>query len=218
MPYLRDRAIVLKNMPFREQDAWVTLYGRTHGKMVAAARGMRRMGAKHMGHLQPCAEIEVMIAKGAAFDKIAVAKVSHPRLEIRKKLVSASLVGAFSDLVDRLTRPGVGDTAIYDLLCDVLRLAEHLPETASASRVQMLWGAAALKLLDMSGYAPTLDGMDRTDIFLRFLRHKPLDEALKVTAQREFFSTIVQKIGHALERAPLTSAPHGPLTIAAMLA
>ena len=42
VPYLRDRAIVLRNEPFREHDRKVVLFGMQHGLLEAVARGASR--------------------------------------------------------------------------------------------------------------------------------------------------------------------------------
>src|SRR6266567_7926085 len=100
MPYLRDRVIVLSKEPFREQDRRYVMYGQEHGLLIAVARGASVKSSKQAGHLEPFCTSDVMIAKGSAFDKLAVAKMvdwpwrgSSPRLE------AYAVCGAFSELV-----------------------------------------------------------------------------------------------------------------------
>ncbi|HWR00165.1 MAG TPA: DNA repair protein RecO [Candidatus Methylomirabilis sp.] len=156
MPYLRDRAIVLRNEPFREHDRKVVLYGVQHGLLEAVARGASRKEAKQGGHIVPMCEIEVLIAKGAVFDKLAVAKLVEQHRLVRARLGALAFVGSFFDLFERLQRPGIVDPGLYDLLLDVLSVAESLPDEPSAERARLLWSAAALKLLDRIGLAPAL--------------------------------------------------------------
>lgn len=156
MSYLRDRAVVLKKEPFREHDARVTLYGQTLGKMSAVARGSERWEAKQLGHLEPFSEVEMLIAKGAAFDKLAVARVVSPRPRLRVHLGSIAIAGAFFDVVDRLTRPGIVDEDLYRLLTDVLDLADVSDAQPSSERGRLLFAAACLKSLDILGFAPQL--------------------------------------------------------------
>ena len=103
MSYTRDRAIVLRAEPFREQDIWLTCYGRWSGKFTAVARGARSLKAKQLGHVEALSEVEVMIAKGSAFDKVAVSRLVEPRTHVRRSLSATVLAGAAVDFIDRLT-------------------------------------------------------------------------------------------------------------------
>jgi DNA repair protein RecO (recombination protein O) len=255
MSYLRDTAIILKAEPFREQDTWVTMYGREHGKLIAVARGARRMSAKSLGHLQPCSEVEVMIAKGAAFDKLAVVQVVRPRVELRQCLEGMALAGAFVDALERLTRPAFADRDIHTLLVEVLDTSACLKAEMSPLRGQVLFAAASLKLLGLLGYAPSLDACarcrgtieamwltseasgfvcgscirttvgrvhgplpGRTDSLVRFLRAASLADILRVTANRDQLLAAIQTVDGAFHHAPLSTAPHGSVTVQALLA
>lgn len=156
MPYLRDRAVVLRNEPFKEHDRKIVLFGIEHGLLEAVARGASRKEAKQAGHIVPMSEVEVLIAKGAVYDKLAVARLVEQRRLIRSRLGALAFVGSFFDLFERLQRPGIVDPGLYELLLDVLSVAESLPNEPSAERARLLWSAAALKLLDRIGLAPAL--------------------------------------------------------------
>src|SRR6516164_59157 len=86
MPYLRDTVYVLRTEPFREHDAWISMYGREHGKLEAVARGFRNAKAKQHGHLEPLTKTEVMIAVGASVDKLAVAHAVGAQTDLRSRL------------------------------------------------------------------------------------------------------------------------------------
>ncbi len=153
MSYLRDVAIVLRHEPYREHDGWVTLYGREHGKLVAVARGVRKPSAKHLGHLEPLARAEVMIAKGAAFDKIAVARRLCPHRGLQAGMGGWSVGGAFVDFLDQVTRPGMPDPAVYDTALDLLDALDGMPEHPTPVRALSLYAASVLKTLARLGYA-----------------------------------------------------------------
>ncbi|HEU0051204.1 MAG TPA: DNA repair protein RecO [Patescibacteria group bacterium] len=157
MSYLRDRAIVLKSEPFREHDVWVTLYGKKEGKMIAVARGALNLHAKALGHLEPLSEIEVMIAKGSSFDKLAVARIVRPRLYLRERLEYLTVAGTFADLVARLTHPGINDERVFNLLCELMDLGAISDAAISAERSRLLLSGSIIKLLDLLGYAPHID-------------------------------------------------------------
>ena len=220
MSYLRDTAIILKNEPFREHDAWVTMYGKENGKMTAVARGARRSDAKSLGHLEPLSQIDVMIAKGAAFDKLAVARVTDPRPYLRERLHVLTLVGAFTNTVDLLTHPGSVDPEIYFLLQEMLNLADERSTIPSIARCQLMLSAAYVKLLDVLGYAPTLDQTEVSTTalpLLRFMRMRPLKDLLNITAPSQLFFQISSLVDDYLKQAPFRVEPHGRMTVAAML-
>lgn len=154
MSYIRDRAIVLRAEPFREQDVWLVCYGRALGKFTAVARGSRILKAKHLGHLQPLSEVEVMVAKGAAFDKMAVARLVTVRHHVKNSLSATVLAGAAADFVDKLTQPGSPDPYIYELLQEALDVFFDTENEVTPTRGQFLFAAFALKVLRMLGYVP----------------------------------------------------------------
>lgn len=157
MPYLRDTAIVLKNEPFREHDSKVTLYGQEHGKIVAVARGVRKWNAKQLGHLEPLSCVEVMIAQGQAFDKLAVARTNGSRQKLRASLDALVIGSAFADLVAVSTQPQAPDPEIFFLCRDVLACLERLTTSISPERATLVYAGAVMRLLAYLGYGSKLD-------------------------------------------------------------
>ena len=157
MAYLRDTAIVLKNEPFREQDAWITLYGKEHGKLVAVARGARSWKAKQLGQLEPLSCVEVMIAKGQAFDKLAVAQMRGTRRGLRASLEGVAIAAAFADLVSQATQPNAPDEAIFTLSQHLFTCLSALPSGMSPERATLVYAGAVMQLLGLLGYGSQLD-------------------------------------------------------------
>ncbi len=157
MPYLRDQVIILACEPMREHDAWVTMYGRERGKMEVVARGARRQNAKHLGHLEPFQTADVMVAKGRAFDKLAVARVCATRSSLRQTLPGIAFAGCCTRATAALSRVGETHHSFFSLLEDALGVAEKLPRSASELRVRWLAAGFGWKLLEAAGYAPRMD-------------------------------------------------------------
>ncbi|MBI4139229.1 recombination protein O N-terminal domain-containing protein [Candidatus Uhrbacteria bacterium] len=210
MSYVRDRAFILKKEPLREHDRRYTLYGRDHGLLIAVARGASHKRSKQAGHLEPFSEVEVMIAIGRAADKLAVARqISRPAFNT---LAGCAVMGAFVDLVSSVTHPGVSDARIFDVLRETRDACAALSTEPTPERARLIHAGAALKLLDLLGYSPPVEGA-----LLNFLRRFPLTDALRVTAAAEVFTATAAFVEDALQHAPLKHAPHGPATIAALL-
>lgn len=169
--YLRDHVVILRSDPFREHDRRLVMFGESHGLLEAVARGVDRKESKQAGHLLPMMEAEVMIAKGAAFDKLAVARATRSYRTLRTRLGSLAIAGSFLDLFERLQRPGIVDAGSYALLTDLLDITDRLPEEPTIERAKLLFATAAMKLLDRTGFAPQLtrcglcyDGFGEEDV------------------------------------------------------
>jgi DNA repair protein RecO (recombination protein O) len=156
MPYLRDRAIVLRSDAFREHDRRLVLFGVQHGLLEAVARGASAAVSKQGGHMVPFMEVEVLVAKGVVFDKLAVARAVRSWPGIRARLGGLAVAGAFVDVFARMQRPGIVDAEAYALLVEMLQTLHSLPSDPSPDRARLLYAAAVLKLLDRVGFAPPL--------------------------------------------------------------
>ncbi|MFZ2804563.1 MAG: recombination protein O N-terminal domain-containing protein [Patescibacteria group bacterium] len=226
MPYLRDTVIVLKKEPYREHDRRYTLYGREHGLLVGVARGSSLPASKQAGHLEPFMEAQVMIAKGAAFDKLAVAAGSRFPFDVmqQNRLAFFAVCGAFTGLVVALLRPGIADERIFYTLQELITVMATTPEEPSAQRARLLLSAATLRLLDVLGFAPPIErpaeGTSSVPslALVSFMRRSPLADVLRVTATTDVLAAASGFVEAALEETPLIRAPHGPLTVQALLA
>jgi len=96
-----------------------------------------------------------MIAKGKAHDHLAVATERDFKLRITN-LGGLAIAGAFSDLFLSLVNSGVADERLFLLWKDLLACLSSLPQEPTASRSQLLFAAASLRLLDDLGYGPRL--------------------------------------------------------------
>lgn len=226
MPYIRDRVVVLKKEPFREQDRRYVMYGRAHGLLTAVARGSASVHSKQAGHLEPLTVSDVMIAKGAAFDKLAVARavrVPHPS-SADVRLATNAVCGAACDLVVRLTRPGIVDERISDLLEELADVTGAMPSAPSPERARFLHAGVTLRLLDLLGFAPPIAQAEEGTtpvaglVLVSFMRQSPLSDLLRVTAPSNALLAASGFVAEALKQTPLEREPHGEGTIRALLA
>ncbi len=224
MAYIRDTVFILKSEPYREQDARVVMYGKNHGKLVAVARGVRKIGAKQLGHLEPFSRAEVMIAVGSAFDKLAVARTLLPMEGLRRNLAAMAVLGPFADLLEQLTRPGVADDQIFDLFEELVSVWDPSLREPSIERSRMILSCACLRLLDLLGEAPDLEALsfreqpEGTKTLMTFMRMRPLRDVLSVTAPSDVFTSASMMIEYAVQRSPLVGRMHGQAMLEALLA
>lgn len=236
MPYLRDRAIVLKKEPYREHDRRYFMYGKDHGLLVAVARGSSSPKSKQAGHLEPFSEAEVMVAKGASFDKLAVARMVGSRLGRPRSvdpaetggvtpplLASYAIAGAFSDLVTRLTYPGIADERLFFLIQELLAALGAMPQEPTPDRGRLMLSAATLKLLDILGFAPVIRGSEANTTPVQslalaaFLRQAPLVDIWRLTGQVETFRATSGFVEEALKTTHLDVEPRGSSAVVALL-
>ncbi len=151
MSYIRDQVMVLKKMPMRELDRQYFLYGLEHGFMVAVARGAMKTQAKQTALLEPFAFADVMIAKGKAYDHLAVAIRSKGNKRFAT-IGAYAIAGAFSDLCLKLLKPGVADERIFRLWEEFCLVLAQFKDEISSIRAQLLFSTASLRLLDLLGY------------------------------------------------------------------
>lgn len=64
MPTYRDEAVVLRTHQLGEADRIITLLTRTHGKVRAVAKGVRRTSSKFGGRLEPFQHVDIQFAEG----------------------------------------------------------------------------------------------------------------------------------------------------------
>src|SRR5437667_11388188 len=76
----RDRAVVLRKLDYGEADRIYTLLTRSHGKVGAIAKGVRKSTSRLAAALQLFARIDVLLASGRNLDVIAQAvRLPGPR-------------------------------------------------------------------------------------------------------------------------------------------
>lgn len=155
--YLREMMFVLNVEPYREHDAWITGFSKQSGKIQAIARGVRRTQAKQLGHLEPLQFSEVMLAKGKAYDHIAVARSMGPVLKSRHRMGSLVVLKAFADCVDRLTHPNAQEPTLFAFIQEVVRVWEGIDQEIGYARGEYALSVAIYRVLDILGIAPPLD-------------------------------------------------------------
>ncbi len=151
--YLRDRAFVLAVKPYREADAWISLWTESHGKQEVFAAGLRRTNARHQGHLQPFSLIEVMVAHGKVLDRIAVARMTAEHgLATRDSEAWTFLLGSLCQLCDRLTGPHAQEPGVFSFLRACVAVSGRVRAQFSYERLWLAWAFGLHALTKELGY------------------------------------------------------------------
>ena len=146
----RDRAVVLRKLDYGEADRIFTLLTRTHGKVGAIAKGVRKPESKLGPSLELYGHIDVLLAKGRG-ELDVVAQVERLPMERMKgemeRMAHAALIAELAERVCEDRHPVDG---VYELTVMAL---DELAREDDPRRATAYFLMAALDLL---GYAPQL--------------------------------------------------------------
>lgn len=150
MPGLyKDEAIVLKTIKLGEADRIVTLLTRTHGKVRAVAKGVRRTKSRFGARLEPFTQVDLLIYRGRNLDTITSAHIIEPFAGIRGDYGRLTAATALVEFVEKITPDQERNTPTYSLLLGGLEAVANGGGTTVVP-------AFLLKLLSVSGYHPQL--------------------------------------------------------------
>lgn len=149
MPTYRTPGVVLKRTNLGEADRILTILTPHHGKIRAVARGVRKIGSRLAGHLEPFCETDLYLAKGRNMDVVAGARlvVSSGLGDDLQRLSMAYLVG---EMADKLTEEGSPSADLYGLVTEVYR---DIGQGNSDALTELRY---KLGLLAVMGYQPEL--------------------------------------------------------------
>ena len=151
MPLYRDEGVVLRTAKLGEADRIVTLLTRSHGKVRAVAKGVRRVKSRFGGRLEPFMRVDVLIATGRTLDVVSqVESISAYAAPICADYGAYGIANVMVETADKLvSAEGERAVAQYRLLVGGLNaLARHAhPATAIGE-------SYVLRALALAGWTP----------------------------------------------------------------
>lgn len=157
--YLRDVAIVLGVRPHRERDAWVSLWTKHHGKQDAYMTGYQSPHSKQRAHIQPFAEVEVVLAEGKHFLRLAVARMTAGHAyDARQHPIWAGMLGSICRLCESIAAPQdpLEDARIFSLFQEVSGCASQFQQMFSPERALFFQAFLLQRFAALFGYAIAL--------------------------------------------------------------
>ncbi len=152
MPPKKVKAIVLKRRDAGDYDRLITFYTDDLGKIEARATSVRKIQSKLGPHLEPFFYINLMVAPGKIYWRIASARIIDPFPQIRQ---STSLIKAAAScvrLADESTKLQHRDIYIFNLLKKSLSFLNN-----RKIKPDYLAHIFAWKMLSHLGYKPELN-------------------------------------------------------------
>ena len=107
-------------------------------------------------HMASFGVVDLMIAQGRVIDRLAGASLSARFINLRDSLEKTALTQSMFLATDALTKQVLPDARIFALLQDFLGVLDTAGENTNSGR-DLLFDAAAIKLLDLLGFGLELD-------------------------------------------------------------
>jgi len=153
--------LILRRRDYQENDRLFYIYTKDHGKIELVAKGTKKITSKLNSYLEPLYLVNLMIAKGKFFDKLANANVvkSYENLRNDKDLVGFFLINYLSETINNLILGQTPQNKKYDLLLELLDIldVEIIKERENKKEwLLFLSNIFLLKFLNHLGYRPEI--------------------------------------------------------------
>ena len=152
-------AVVLRSFRLGEADRVLHLYTRTHGRVGAVAKGVRKTMSRFGARLEPLSHVELVLHRGRGeLETVTAAQLVHSHRAAREDYYrfSVGMIGAEAML--RLFSEQEPNERAFAAVTRFLELLDETPHAADRPALDPLGLAFQLKLLWLSGYLPHVSG------------------------------------------------------------
>ena len=146
----RDQGVVLRTMRLGEADRIVTMLCRTHGKVRAVAKGVRRTTSRFGGRLEPLSHVSLLCWQGRELDIVNQAEVLDSFRQVREDLSRVTKAFSMLEVADRVSVERHATPRLYELLVRALG-------SLAGDDAALVVPAFFLKVLAVDGTTPLLD-------------------------------------------------------------
>lgn len=157
VPTYTDEAVVLRTHKLGEADRIITVLSRSHGKLRAVAKGVRRTSSKFGGRLEPFSHVDLQFATGRTLDVITQAVTLHSYAEPLAHDYELYTTGqVMIETADRLVaEEGQPAPRQYHLLLGAIQ-ALTAGTNDGPRPPAMVMDSYLLRAISVAGYAPNL--------------------------------------------------------------
>ena len=150
MPLYRDEAVVLRTQKLGEADRIITLLSRSHGKIRAVAKGVRRTASKFGARLEPFMVVDAQFYEGRTLDIVTQAEsLGSYGSDITGDYSAYTAASVMVETADKITDDD-GSLQQYLLLVGALRSLARKEHPVSLTLDSYL-----LRALSIAGWAPS---------------------------------------------------------------
>jgi DNA repair protein RecO (recombination protein O) len=154
----RDEAIVLRTQKLGEADRIITLLTRSHGRVRAVAKGVRRTTSRFGSRLEPFTHVDLQLAEGRSLDVVTQAETLHPfgakvGSDYERYTAGTVMLETAERLVVEDREPALQQ---FLLLVGALRAMCEVGRAPG-----LVLDSFLLRSMAVAGYAPSFDGCAR---------------------------------------------------------
>lgn len=151
MGIYKAESVVLRSRVYGEADRILVLFTREMGKVSAIAKGVRKTTSRLRGAVQLFNHTHLVLYSGKSLDTISQGEAEEQFSYLEQDLERFTTASYCAELVERLTPDREPQQRVFYLILSTLRvLKDGNPELVAR--------AFELKLLDLLGYRPRLEG------------------------------------------------------------
>ena len=143
-----DEGIVLARRNFGEADRILSIYSKSHGRISAIAKGIRRTTSKKRGHLEVFSFIKFQMAEGHGIGILTEVETLNGFEKVRKDLKKVSLAYFFTEVIGKITHERERNDGIFELILNYLERLQF------ETRLKSLRLKFIADLLTITGFWP----------------------------------------------------------------
>lgn len=143
-----DEGIILARRNFGEADRILSIYSKSHGRISAIAKGIRRTTSRKRGHLEIFSYVKFQIAEGHGIGILTEVETLNNFERLKKDLKKVSLAYFFTEVVGKITREHERNDGIFELILNYLEKLQH------EVRLRSLRLSFIFELLTITGFWP----------------------------------------------------------------
>ncbi len=152
MPRNQSEAIVLRTLPYSEQDKIVVFFARDRGIFRGVAKGARKFGNRFGSSLEPMSHVQVFYYEKEGKDLVTVSNCDliASYFELQADLETSFTLSYFAELIENSLPSRTEDDALFRL---VLLILERLK---AGSSLGFLTAYFEVWFLKINGFLPSL--------------------------------------------------------------
>ena len=153
----KTKGIVLKRRDVGEADKIITVFGEKEGKIIARAKGVRKILAKNGGSVELFTLADFIFISGKKMDILTSATIINSFSNLKKNLKKTGLAYYFAELVDKLTLEKERNEEVFDLLCQTFSVLNNNKFSIAQHSSHLIIQYCELNLLSFLGFRPQLE-------------------------------------------------------------
>ena len=163
MAIRRDEAIILRTRDYGESDRLITFFSKNQGQLTGIAKGARRSKKRFVHTLEPCSHVAVTYVDRptSGLVRLDASELKNPFIALRSDIARLGYASLSCEIVLHMSPERQANAPIFALLCQYLEQLELESEPENTSLLFQI------RMLQLSGYGPNLEGCVQCDRRLR---------------------------------------------------